>query len=114
MRDQLEGLTATGSIRTGVGPFHMTEKFALDKPFRQGTAVDGNNRGIAASAVRMDSPGNEFFARTTFPKNDDRGFTLGSLSDDFIYLFHGCRFSNQSMKIPLLIQLAGQLIHFLI
>ena len=56
----------------GEGTFHIAEKFAGEQFARQGTAIDGDERGIGFAAGAVNGTGEELLADPGFTEQHDR------------------------------------------
>src|SRR5574344_60064 len=57
--------------RPGEGPFDMSEKNGFDEVFRNGAAVDCDERFVAARTLAVNPAGKNFLARSRFAADDD-------------------------------------------
>ena len=64
--------TPAGRDCPGERPLHMAEQLAFQQVFRQGTAVDGEQRGRAPEACFMNMAGQHGLARARFPFDKHR------------------------------------------
>ena len=55
-------------VRPGEGALDVAEQLGFQKRFRKGSAIDGDERLLAAGAVFMDGAGDEFLARAGFSR----------------------------------------------
>src|SRR6266513_2817527 len=66
---EIAGMSLIGA---GKGALLMSEQFALNEGFREGRAVDLNERFVASWAVLVDDSGDQFFPGAGFSVNQDR------------------------------------------
>jgi hypothetical protein len=69
-------------VRTSEGAFFVTEKFALQKVFGNGVAVDRDKRAILALAAMMNRRGCHFFSRAAFSEQEHRSIRPGYLANE--------------------------------
>ena len=79
------------SIRT----FSVSEQFAFNQMFGQGSTVHWDERHIRTWTQVMDSPGNQFFTRSRFALNQDAGIGWSDLFAQFFHAKHWWRVTNQ-------------------
>src|ERR1041385_7011422 len=90
----------------------MTEQFAFDQAFRQGGAVDREERTLSARAQRVQRSRHQFLARTALAGNQDTRLTRAGLlqyGKDFLHLG---RRAHQLSERALVAQLALQTAFF--
>ena len=71
------------------GAFLMSEEFRFQEVVGQGRAVEFEEGAIGAGGVVMDGVGDDLFAGTGFPPDQDRGVPFRHLPDQFQYPIHG-------------------------
>ena len=79
-------------VGAGEGALFMTEKFRFQKGFRNGGAVDFDERALLPGAVKVDGAGDQFLSRSRFARDEHGGIGGGDLGDGFQETGHdgGC------------------------
>ena len=67
----------------------MAEELAFHQGFGDAAAVDRDERLIPALAFLVDRPGDQFFSRTAFARDEHIGLGPGNLSDQAVDVLHG-------------------------
>src|SRR5574341_1572147 len=83
----------------GKGTAHMAEKFALDECFRNGAAVDRNERFVVPGTVKMNRARNEFFASATFAGNQYIGTACRNFLNQLIDFLDAAALADDSLKM---------------
>ena len=65
----------------GEGAFFVAEELALQKGFRDGAAIDGDEGSVLASAALVNGAGGHFLAGAAFAQKEHRGVGGGDLAD---------------------------------
>src|SRR5947208_16548264 len=73
----------------------MSKKLALDQVFRNGRAVDLDERRIGPRALAIKCTRDQLFARAAFALDQDRGLGAGDFSDEQPKLFDGFAVAEQ-------------------
>ena len=82
-------------VGAGECPALVAEEFAFQKRFRDGRAVDCQKRGLAAAAVLIDRPGDQFLAGPALAKDQHGHVLRGNAANGFIEVLHGRRRAHQ-------------------
>src|SRR5262245_7183781 len=77
------------SMRTGVRPFLVTEKFGFEQPGRNGRTVDLDERAGTARRCSMDGPGDQVLPHAAFPTDQDRRIRMSNALDELPDRLHG-------------------------
>src|SRR5206468_5079144 len=81
-------LADAAAVGAGEGPLLVAEQLALQQVLRDGCAVEGQEWGLSAGAVLVDSAGDELLAGATLP-GDQRGKGLvGNTTDGLVRFLH--------------------------
>jgi hypothetical protein len=67
----------------------VPEQLALQQVFRDGGAVQGQERPVGAAGVLVDRPGDEFLAGAALAGNQHRHVLPGHPPDRLVHLAHG-------------------------
>src|SRR5690554_3056181 len=79
---------------TGKGPSLVAEELALDEIFWHSATVYRHKGALAALAVQVDGPGEQFLARPTLSRDHNIGFGLGHHFGQLFGLFDALRFPD--------------------
>src|SRR6185369_3785301 len=66
----------------------VTEQFAFDEVFGQGTAIDGDKWPVGPAAEFVYPPRDEFLAGPSFAEDQHVGIGWGDAVDDFFHPLH--------------------------
>ena len=88
------------ALRSGEGPFHISEKFAFQQLLRNGRAVDHDKGLIAPRADIVYDAGQHAFARAGFSQNDEAGVGLSHLQGQIHGLAHGRSPAEKDFILP--------------
>ena len=77
----------------------VTEQLALEEIFRNGRAIDGEERPVVPCAVLVDGVSHEFFARTALAGDHDRGVAVRDAPDHFEHFLHGRRLTDDAVLV---------------
>jgi hypothetical protein len=77
----------------------VAEQFTGDHARRQGGATHSYERMVTARAQLVDGPGDEFFARSGFPEDQDGTVGWGNLTNGRPYGSHGGSVAGQRSKV---------------
>ena len=83
----------------GEGALLVTEQLALEEIFRNGRAIDGEERPVVPRAVLMDGVGHEFFAGAAFAGDHDRGVAVRDAPDHLEHFLHGRRLADDAVLV---------------
>ncbi|MCY1535923.1 hypothetical protein D9M68_713500 [compost metagenome] len=76
-------------LRAGERARFMAEEFAFDDAFRQGSAVDRDERPVAAAAQAMQRRGHDLFARPGFAFDQDVHIRVRDMAQRLLDALHG-------------------------
>ncbi|GKT28933.1 hypothetical protein ADUPG1_000945, partial [Aduncisulcus paluster] len=76
---------------------NVSEEFAFNKLFGQGSTVDGNE-WAGSAAFKVNGPGEKFFTRTTFPGDGNDGVQLCNALGKGNQVFNGRAFSYEVVE----------------
>ena len=79
----------------------VAEQFAFQQRFRDGGAVDRQERGLAAAAVLVDRPGHQFLAGPALAEDQHGHVLRGDAADRLIEFLHGRRAAHQLIAFRL-------------
>ena len=82
----------------GKGAFLMAEQFGFQQIFRDGGAIDRNERLVVAQRFAMDIARQHFFTRAAFARHQDRSFAARNLVGQRQHSRHGFVFMHQLMR----------------
>ena len=82
----------------GKGSFFVSEQLTLDQRLRNSCAVDGDKGMIFPGTMVVDGPGDELFACSALPHDQDRLPGLSHLLHQFKYFFHPLALSHNIIK----------------
>ena len=85
------------------GALHVPEEFALQQPFRQGRAVDGDKRLVAPSAQPMHRVREHLLARAALAEQQHRAVRRRHLANQLHHPPHRRRLPHQLLKHRLLV-----------
>ncbi len=98
----------------GKSTFTVSKKFPFKQGLLQCATVHGHKAFTFTIAEIMDGSGNEFFARTGFPKNSNVGIRRRGLEDQLIHLLHRRRVAKNAAKSEAFLQRRSQYAVFVI
>jgi len=105
---ELEAALALGE-GAGERAFLVSEELALDEVFRDGGAVDADERGGGAGALAVEGAGDEFLAGAAFALDKDGGLGAGDLADQLAQILHD-RAATQQFVTAFLVLLIAQVL----
>jgi hypothetical protein len=82
-------------IRASKGAAFVSEQFAFQQVFRNGRAIDGDERGFTAVTVLVDGACDQFLAGAGLAANEDRDGLGGDASDFLAHVLHGAAGADQ-------------------
>ena len=93
--------------RAGKGAFDVAEHLAFHQLARDGAAVDGNERPVAARGELVDRLGAKLLAGAAFAGDEDGGAARRDAFDDVVDRAHRQRGAEEAVKLALLGNLVG-------
>src|SRR5258708_19060202 len=90
----------------------VAEKFAFQKRLRDGSAVDGHERTVAALAVGMNRLGHQLLARSAFARDENDGVGRSDTHDAAENFAHAARLSDDVLELVAVLELAREKRHF--
>ena len=94
----------------GERAFLMAKKFAFDKIFRNGGAIELDEGGAGALALTIEGAGDKFLAGAAFAGDEDGGLGGGDLADQFAKLLHRSALAEEFVTAFLLLGMAQILV----
>ena len=73
----------------------VAEKLAFDEVFRNGGAIDFDERGVGARALAVKGAGHQFLAGAAFARDQHGGLGAGDLADQLAQILHGRALAQQ-------------------
>ena len=92
----------------GERPFLVAEQLALEQRFRQGRAVDGDEREIPPRRSFVHGPRDQLLAGAGLAEDQDGADRLGHMADQLEHVVHPRAFAQDAMEGELLVQLLAQ------
>ena len=84
-------LADPAAVGAGEGALLVAEELALQEGLGDGGAVDGQEGGLAAEAVLIDGPGDQFLAGPALAGDQDGHVLAGGAADGLVDRLHGGR-----------------------
>ena len=88
-------------IGAGKSAALVAEQFAFQQRFRDGRAVDRQERGLAAAAVLIDRPGHQFLAGPALAEDQHGHVLRRDAADRLVEFLHGRRAAHQLIAFRL-------------